>query len=93
MADSSSYAIGSILCQKDDKGNLHPVSFASKVLTDAEQKWSIVQKELFSLKYFCEEFKTYLINQDFDVIVDNAALLHLDSFKHSLAMVTNSQLP
>ena len=83
MTDSSSYAIGSILCQKDDKGNLHPVSFASKVLTDAEQKWSIVQKELFSLEYFCEEFKTYLINQDFDVIVDNAALLHLDSFKNS----------
>ena len=83
MTDSSSYAIGSILCQHDDYGNLHPVSFASKVLTDAEQKWSIVQKELFSLKYFCEKFKTYLINQEFDVIVDNAALLHLDSFKHS----------
>ena len=83
MTDSSSYAIGSILLQKDEKGNLHPVSFASKVLTDAEQKWSIVQKELFSLKYFCEKFKTYLINQEFDVIVDNAALLHLDSFKHS----------
>ena len=83
MTDSSSYAIGSILLQKDDNGNLHPVSFASKVLTTAEQKWSIVQKELFSLKYFCEKFKTYLINNEFDVVVDNAALLHLDSFKHS----------
>jgi len=83
MTDSSSYAIGSILCQRDENGNLHPVSFASKVLSNAEQKWSIVQKELFSLKYFCEKFKTYLINQDFDVIVDNSALLHLDSFKHS----------
>lgn len=83
MTDASSYAIGSILCQEDEKGLLHPVSFASKVLTDAEQKWSIVQKELFSLKYFCEKFKTYLINQEFDVVVDNAALLHLDNFKHS----------
>ena len=36
--DSSCYAIGSILCQKDDKGNLQPVSFAPKVLSDAEQK-------------------------------------------------------
>ena len=83
MTDSSSYAIGSILCQRDDKGNLHPVSFASKIITEAEQKWSIVQKELFSLKYFCEKFKNFLINQDFDVIVDNSALLHLDTFKHS----------
>lgn len=83
MTDSSSYAIGSILCQRNDKGDLQPVAFASKVLTDAEQKWSIVQKELFSLKYFCEKFKTYLLNQKFEAIVDNAALLHLDSFKHS----------
>ena len=83
MTDSSSYAIGSILLQKDESGKLHPVAFASKVLTDAEQKWSIVQKELFSLKYFCEKFKTYLISKEFDVIVDNAALLHLDNFKHS----------
>ncbi len=83
MTDSSSYAIGSILCQRDNNNDLHPVSFASKVLTDAEQKWCIVQKELFSLKYFCEKFRSYLINQDFDVIVDNSALLHLDTFKHS----------
>ena len=83
ITDSSSYAIGSILCQRDEREQLHPVAFASKVLTDAEQKWSIVQKELFSLKYFCEKFRTYLINQDFDVYVDNSALLHLDTFKHS----------
>ena len=38
MTDSSCYAMGSILCQKDDKGNLQPVSYAPKVLTEAEQK-------------------------------------------------------
>lgn len=83
MTDSSDYAIGAILCQNDSQGKLHPVSFASKVLTSAEQNWSIVQKELFSLKFFIEKFKSYLLNQEFEVLVDNSALLHLDSFKHS----------
>ena len=81
--DSSSYAIGAILLQEDKLARLHPVSFGSKVLTSAEQKWSIVQTELYSLVYFCDKFKSYLLNHVFTVMVDNSALLHLETFKHN----------
>ena len=68
--------------QNDDSGELHPVAFASKVLTTAERKLSISHKELIAVKYFCEKFRTYLLNHKFTVIVDNSALLHLETYKH-----------
>ena len=80
--DASSYAVGSILCQKGDDGQLHPISYGSAILSEAQRKWSTVQKELYSLVHFCEKFETYLINTKFHAITDNKALLHLDTFKN-----------
>ena len=80
--DASSYAVGSILCQKGDDGQLHPVSYGSSILSEAQRKWSTVQKELYSLVHFCEKYENYLINVKFHAITDNRALLHLDTFKN-----------
>ena len=80
--DASSYAVGSILCQKGDDGQLHPISYGSSILSEAQRKWSTVQKELYSLVHFSEKFESYLINTKFHAITDNKALLHLDTFKN-----------
>ena len=69
-----------ILCQKGDDGQLHPVSYGSSILSEAQRKWSTVQKELYSLVHFCEKYENYLINVKFHAITDNRALLHLDTF-------------
>ena len=82
ITDASSYAIGGILTQKGDDGHLHPVSYGSAILTDAQRRWSTVQRELYSLVYFCEKFEIYLLNTHFHVITDNTALLHLERFKN-----------
>ena len=55
-------------------GHLHPVSYGSAILTDAQRRWSTVQRELYSLVYFCEKFEIYLLNTHFHVITDNTAL-------------------
>ena len=80
--DASSYAIGGILCQKGDDDQLHPISYGSSILSESQRKWSTVQKELYSLVYFCEKFENYLINTKFHAITDNKALLHLDTFRN-----------
>ena len=80
--DASSYAIGSILCQKGEDGLLHPIRYGSSILSEAQRKWSTVQKELYSLVHFCEKFENYLINTKFHAITDNKALLHLDTFRN-----------
>lgn len=81
--DASSYAIGGILCQKESDGELHPISYGSSILSEAQRKWSTVQKELYSLVHFCEKFENYLLNSKFHAVTDNKALLHLETFKNA----------
>ena len=81
--DASAYAVGAILAQKGDDDQLHAISYGSSILSDAQRKWSTVQRELYSLVYFCEKYETYLLNSKFIAITDNSALLHLDTFKNS----------
>ncbi len=54
-ADSSNFAIGSVLLQEFD-GCLHPVSFHSRALTNAERNYPIYDKELLAIK---EAFLTW----------------------------------
>ena len=82
ITDASSYAIGGILTQKGDDGLLHPVSYGSNILTEAQRRWSTVQRELYSLVHFCEKYENYVLNTHFTVLCDNKALLHLEGFKN-----------
>ena len=81
IIDASSIAAGAILGQKDDSGELHPISYGSTILADNQRNWSAHQRELFSLLYFCEKYQSYLLGAQFDVITDNTTLLHLDKLK------------
>ena len=81
ITDASAYAAGAILTQPDEKGVLHPVCYGSTIFSDNQRNWSTVQRELYSLIYFCEKYQTFLLGAQFDVITDNTALLHLDKFK------------
>ena len=51
--DSSNYAIGAILSQKDENNKLHPVAYYSRSLNNSEINYSITDKEL--LKALKEE--------------------------------------
>ncbi|KAI1006812.1 hypothetical protein K3495_g1414 [Podosphaera aphanis] len=48
-ADSSGYAIGGVISQVDEKGQLGPVGFFSRKLTPAETIYKIYDKELLSI--------------------------------------------
>ena len=57
ITDASSYAVGAILSQKGEDNLLHPICYGSSVLTDAQRKWSTVQRELYSWCTFAKSTK------------------------------------
>nr|GEX85691.1 DNA-directed DNA polymerase [Tanacetum cinerariifolium] len=60
MCDASDFAVEAILGQKDGK-NFHPIYFTSKTLNPAQQKYTVIKKELMAIVFAFDKFRSYLI--------------------------------
>ena len=76
--DASKYAIGGVLSQQDEKGELHPVYYYSKKLSKSEINYSITEKELMAIKTTFVEWRHLLMGAKHKVIVytDHRNLLY-----------------
>lgn len=79
-ADASSDArcIGAVLMQDDGNG-LRPVAFLSRVLNDAEAKYSTYEQELLAVKYSLEHWRHYLLPLEFTIRSDHHSLQYLQT--------------
>ena len=77
--DASKTAIAAALMQKQDN-ELLPISYFSKVLSDAEKKYPPIKLELYALYKAITSFKYYLFGRHFYVLSDAKAL---DKYKRS----------
>ena len=74
-SDASSYGIGGTLLQESN-GIYKPVAYVSRTMTDAEKRYSQIEKELLAIVWTCEKFSRYLIGMDtFRIITDHKPLI------------------
>lgn len=72
--DASKYALGAVLCQRDEHGHLHPVAYASRKLKGPEERYSVVEKEALGVVWGVTHFKHYLLGRHFTVFCDQSSL-------------------
>ena len=73
--DASSVAVGAVLAQKDEKGSLHPVQFASRTMSAHERNYSVCEKEALAVIFALKKFRIYLLsNKKFKLLTDHQAL-------------------
>lgn len=56
--DESNVRLGAELYQEDDEGNHLVISFASRVLNSSERNYNVTEKELLSVVFACNTFRT-----------------------------------
>lgn len=78
--DASGYAIGGVLSQ-GATGKELPIAYASRTLSDAENRYSTIEKECLAIVYCLSHFRQYLYGRKFTVITDHRPLVWLHSIK------------
>ena len=80
--DAGPKGIGLILSQKKKKG-WQAVACHSRSLTDAEQRYSQLEREALAIRWGCERCYQYLIGSQFTVVTDHKPLLPMINNPHS----------
>jgi hypothetical protein len=76
MCDASDYAVGAVLGQTKDKNN-HAIAYASKTLIGAQLNYAITEKELLTVVFAIDKFRSYLVGAKVIIYTDHAALKYL----------------
>ena len=79
-ADASSYGLGAVLLQKHTD-RWRPVAFASRSMSEVEQRYAQIEKEALACTWATEKFADYLIGMNFTVETDHKPLIPLLSTK------------
>ncbi|KAK6184246.1 hypothetical protein SNE40_006752 [Patella caerulea] len=76
-ADSSSYGLGAVILQCHDN-DWRPVAYASRSLTETEQRYAQIDKEALAVVWACEKFEDYILGQrSFVIETDHKPLVPL----------------
>ncbi len=75
--DAAHYALGAVLTQIAEQGTEQTIAFASRSLSEAERKYSIVEKEVLALRLGCRKWRTWLWDRKFILRTDHQALTTL----------------
>lgn len=78
--DASNFALGAVLSQ-GIIGSDKPVCYASRTLTQTEQNYSTIEKELLSIVWSAKYFRPYLFGRKFTIVTDHKPLTWLFSLK------------
>ena len=74
--DASAYGIGAVLSQEQD-GEERPIYFYSRLLKDAETRYSATEREGLALVAGLEKFRVYVLGRKVVARTDHAALSHM----------------
>ncbi|CAO4370898.1 unnamed protein product [Caenorhabditis nigoni] len=76
-SDASSIAVGAMLLQAGDDGELHPIAYDSRKLTETERKYPPIETEALGLTFAVKAFRTYILGSPVTAIVDHRPLTSL----------------
>nr|GFC43691.1 putative reverse transcriptase domain-containing protein [Tanacetum cinerariifolium] len=84
MCDANDYDVGAVLGQRIEK-HFRPIHYASKTMNQAEANYTTTEKEMLTVVYAFEKFRSYFIMNKSIVYTDHSALKYLFAKKDEKA--------
>ena len=81
-ADASAYGLGAVLLQQHSNAEWKPVAYASRSMSDTEQRYSQIEKEALAIVWACEKFADYVVGKQILLETDHKPLVPLLSTTH-----------
>ena len=75
--DANPTGLGAVLSQQQADGEWAPVAYASRALTDTEQRYSQIEREVIAIHWGCRHFHLYVYGHPLVVHTDHKPLIPL----------------
>ncbi|XP_052878396.1 uncharacterized protein LOC128285109 [Gossypium arboreum] len=82
MCDASDYVMGVVLCQRRNNV-LHAISYASRILIEAQLNYTITKKELLVVVFAFDKFFSYLVGTKVTIYTNHSTIKYLVRNKDS----------
>ena len=75
--DASEVSIGGVLQQKDEEGNLRPLTFFNRALNSAESKYPVIEREALAVIYGLQVNRPLCLGYHVEILTDHRPLVWL----------------
>ena len=82
MCDACDFAVGAVLGQKMD-GKPFVIYYVSKTLNNAQMNYSSTEKELLTVVFALNKFRSYFLGSKIIVFTDHTTVRYLMSKQHA----------
>ena len=76
MCDVSDFAIGVVLGQRTEK-IFKAIYYARKTFNEAQENYSTTEKEMLTMVFACEKFRSYILGSHVIIHTDHDAIRYL----------------